>query len=92
MASTASRKRTRSRAAPSRRRVADLTTDELREMLEQLIERKLVEFGGLPSHSTEKSVTAEMRLAAAAVAGRFRSGVSNISEDHDRFLAASYLE
>ena len=33
MASTTSRKKTRSRAAPSRRRVADLTTDELREML-----------------------------------------------------------
>ncbi len=40
MASTSTRKRTRSRAAPSRRRVADLTTEELREMLDQVIEQK----------------------------------------------------
>lgn len=92
MASTVSRKRTRSRTVPSRRRVADLTMDELREMLDQVIEQKLVEFGGVPKPSAEKRVTAEMRQRAASVAGRFHSGASNISEDHDRFLATSYLE
>lgn len=91
MASTVSRKRTRSRVTPSQRRVADLTLDELREMLDQLIEQKLVEFGGVPRDG-EKQVNAEMRLRAARVAGRFHSGLSNISEEHDRFLDASYFQ
>ncbi len=91
MASTSTRKRTRSRAAPARRRVADLTTDELREMLDQVIEQKLVAFGGIPIQ-TEKQVNAEMRQRASAVAGRFHSGRSDISEEHDQYLAASYLE
>ncbi len=92
MASTVSRKRTRSRTAPSRRRVADLTMDELREMLDQVIEQKLVEFGGVPTHPSEKRITAEMRRRAGAVAGKYHSGRSNISEEHDRYLAASYME
>ncbi len=92
MASTASRKSTRSRVAPSQRRVADLTMDELREMLDQLIEQKLVEFGGVPTRPSEKRITAEMRRRAGAVAGKFHSGRSDISEEHDRYLAASYME
>ncbi len=91
MASTVSRKRSRSRATLSQRRVGDLTLDELREMLDQLIEQKLVEFGGVPRNG-ERQVTAEMRQRAARVAGRFHSGISNISEEHDRFLEAGYLQ
>jgi hypothetical protein len=92
MASTVSRKRTRSRSAPSRRRVGDLTTEELREMLDQLIGQKLAEFGGIPKSSSPTEITAEMRQRAADVAGQFHSGLSNISEEHDRYLEASYTE
>ncbi len=91
MASTVSRKRTRSRATPAQRRVADMTLDELREMMDQLIEAKLVEFGGVPRNG-EKQVTAEMRERAARAAGRFHSGSSDISQEHDRYLETTYLK
>ena len=91
MASTPSRKRTRSRAAPQSSRVADLTTGELRGMIEQLIEQKLAEFSPLPMRSTEKTITSQMRQRAVSAAGRFHSGLSGISSQHDDFLNASYL-
>lgn len=91
MASTPSRKRIRSRTAPQSPRVADLTTDELRGMIEQLIEQKLVEFSPLQMTSTEKTITSQMRQRAVSAAGRFHSGLSDISSQHDEFLNASYL-
>ncbi len=69
-----------------------MTTDELRELLDQVIEQKLVDFGGVPTRAHEKQVSAEMRQRASAAAGRFHSGRSDISEEHDRYLAASYTE
>ncbi len=92
MASTVSRKRARSRTAQSRRRVADLTTDELREMLDEVIEEKLAKLGGIQARSPGTRVDAEMRRRAGAVAGKFHSGRSDISEEHDRYLAAGYME
>ncbi len=86
MASTPRRKRTRSRTAPRPRRVADLTTDELREMIEQLIKSKLAEFNPLPMRSPENIVTTRMRQRAVFAAGRFHSGSSDISGNHDNYL------
>ncbi len=91
MASTPSRKRTRSRAVSRPRRVADLTIDELREMIEQSIERKMAESNPPPASLTDKTVTAQMRRRARSAAGRFHSGYSDISSKHDDHLAASYL-
>ena len=92
MASTPSRKRTRPRRAAPQRRVADMTMDEFREMLDELIEQKLTQLGGRPNHPAQRQVTPEMRQRALAVSGRFHSGRSDISEEHDRYLDASYLE
>ncbi len=92
MASTSTRKKTRSRGAPAPRRVADMTTDEFREMLDALIEEKLAQLGGVPGLAAKPEITAEMRQRALAVSGRFHSGHTDISEDHDRYLDASYRE
>ncbi len=91
MASTLSRKRTRSRATAPPRRVADLTIDELREMIEQSVERKLAKVNPLPAASTEKTITVQMRQHARSAAGRFHSGFSDVSSKHDEHLATSYL-
>jgi hypothetical protein len=91
MASTPGRKRTRARPATRPRRVADLTTHELRKMIGQLIEDKLAEFDPRAARVTESIVTVQMRQRAVAAAGRFHSGYSNISDKHDEHLATSYL-
>lgn len=91
MSSTPSRKRMRARPAARPRRVADLTTDELRKMIGQLIEDKFAEFKPLPARVTEYKVTAQMRQRAVAAAGRFHSGYSDISDKHDEHLVTSYL-
>jgi len=71
--------------------VADLTTDELRAMIEQLIEHKLAEFSPMPTRSTENKVSPQMRQRAASAAGRFHSGLSDISGKHDDYLLMGYL-
>src|SRR5438105_12362259 len=79
MASTPRHKRTPSRPEPGARRVVDLTTDELRALIEQLIEHKLAEFSSMPTRSTENLISPQMRQRAASAAGRFHSGLSDIS-------------
>jgi len=91
MASTVSRKKRRSRATPRTRRVADLTTDELRDLIEQLLDRKMAEYNPVSVRSSESTITPPMRQRAFAVAGRFHSGRSDISSQHDEYLAASFL-
>jgi hypothetical protein len=70
--------------------VVDLTADELRAMIEQLIEHKLAEFRPWPTRSKENMVTAQMRQRAASAAGRFHSGLSDISGKHDDYLLTAY--
>lgn len=48
--------------------------NELREILVQVTEQKLVEFGGLPSPASGERITSEMAKRAAAASGRFHSG------------------
>jgi hypothetical protein len=91
MASTPSRKRTRSRAASRTRRVADMTIGELREMIEKSVERKLAKVNPLSASSTKKTITVQMRQRARSATGRFHSGFSDISSKHDEHLVASYL-
>ncbi len=73
------------RARP--RRVMDMTTDELRALIETLIDRKLAN-----EHIAKRSITPTMRQRAIAAVGRFRSGYSNISQQHDEHLSASFLQ
>ncbi len=90
MASALTRKRKRSISTARPRRVADLTTDELQGIIDQRIERKLAEYGASPMH-LDKAVTGQMRKRAAAAAGRFHSGRSDVSATHDDHLTTSYL-
>jgi hypothetical protein len=76
----------KTRARP--RRVMDMTPDELRALIETLIDRKLAN-GGVTS---KLSVTPAMRQRAISAAGRFCSGHSEISQRHDEHLSASYLK
>jgi|YNPNPStandDraft_1061719.scaffolds.fasta_scaffold420066_1 hypothetical protein len=77
---------TKSKKMPERsRRVKDMTLDELRALIEMLIDRRLEE-----NMTPRRPITATMRRRAIAAAGRFRSGCSNISNQHDEYLVASY--
>ncbi|MDE3088406.1 MAG: hypothetical protein KGJ80_03325 [Chloroflexota bacterium] len=68
-----------------------MTIDELREMIEQSVERKLAKANPPTASSAEKTITAQMRQRARAAAGRFHSGFSEISSKHDEHLVVSYL-
>lgn len=91
MASTPTRKRKQSPSAARPRRVGDLTTDELRGMIEQLIERKLEKISLAPMHASKRTITGKMRERATSAAGRFHSGFSDISSNHDDFLTTDSL-
>lgn len=69
------------------RRVADMTTDELRALIETLIERKIGN-----GNRTKRVITPTMRQRAISATGRFRSGSSDISRQHDEHLSAGFLE
>lgn len=71
------------------RRVAEMTTDELRAMIEKMIDRKL---GNGNAIQPKNQITPAMRQRAISAAGRFRSGRSDVSRQHDDHLTASYLE
>lgn len=92
MASTLSQKSRRTRTAIQRtRKVANMTPDELRAMIETLIDHKLTTINPTPAPSPEQAVTAQMRQRAISAAGRFRSGHPDISANHDDYLTTSYL-
>ena len=83
-------KRARIRAARHPHTVADMTADELREMIEELIDRKLAELAPASAGGIPRWITASMRQRAMSAAGRYHSGHSDISIDHDKHLAESY--
>lgn len=92
MALTLKQKRKRTTVTSRTRRVASMTTDELRAFVEAMIDRKLADLNRTRMHSGERVVTARMKQRAISVAGRFHSGRSDISAKHDDYLAAGYRE
>ncbi len=89
MASTLTRKKTRrSRSKPPK--VADMTKDELRDMIKTLIDHKLAGIAAQEHVQSAKKITPEMRKRALAATGRFRSGHPDISTEHDEYLATDY--
>lgn len=72
------------------RRVGDMTTGELRALIEGLIDHKLARGNAEPL--SERAITASMRQRAISAAGRFHSGHSDISIHHDDHLCTSYLK
>ena len=88
MASTVTRKRLR---ATAKTRVADMTTDELRAMIEKLIDRKLARLTPASNQTPELRITTQMRQRALSAVGRFHSGHRDISANHDEYLTTSYL-
>ena len=89
MASTLRQKKVRVRPIQPSSKVADMTTAELRAMIEALIDRKLARVNPAPIH-TARAVTTRQRQRAQAATGRFRSGRSDISVNHDEYLSSSY--
>ena len=81
-------KRKRAQTVRRRRKVADMTPDELSTMITDLIERKMAEWN-TPS-STKSLITKQMRKRAVSAAGQFHSGHSDTSINHDGFLTTSY--
>ena len=90
MAPTQKQKKKRVRTIPHPQRVADMTTDELRAMIEALIDRKLA--SETVMSPLKPTITKPMRQRAVSVVGRFRSGQSDIAKRHDDYLLASYLK
>lgn len=87
MASVKTRK-VRGRAQVHSRQVTDMTPDELRLLIETLIDHKFA----LGHPVVKRPITAAMRRRAISAAGRFRSGQSNVSVQHDEDLVASYSQ
>jgi hypothetical protein len=87
MASVKTRK-VRGRAQAHSRRVKDMTSDELRTLIETLIDHKFT----IERLGTQRPITAEMRRRAISAAGRFRSGQADVSIRHDDHLIASYSQ
>jgi Arc/MetJ-type ribon-helix-helix transcriptional regulator len=54
------------------------------ELIRESVDELLYKVGGIDE--------AERRRRAIAVAGRFRSGKGDISENHDEYLGADYQE
>ncbi len=82
-------KKKRARPTVRSRRVGDMTTAELRAMIEALIDRKLVKTSAV---SPRPTITAPMKRRAISAAGLYRSGHSDISSQHDDYLSASILK
>ena len=86
-----SQRKRRNRPTRQSRKVADMTADELSVMIAELIDHKLNEFN-MAMRLPETAITAPMRRRAALAAGRYRSGRSDISTNHDDYLITSYLK
>jgi len=69
-----------------------MTSDELSAMITDLIERKMAEWNSLSPRSPKNLITRQMRERAVSAAGRFHSGHSDTSINHDVVLATSYLK
>lgn len=82
-------KKSRTRSTRQRRTVSDMTADELRAMIEALLDRKLTDLA-FTSTRGKNQITASMRQRALSAAGRFHSGRSDVAIDHDQYLAESY--
>jgi hypothetical protein len=67
-----------------------MTTDELRVMIEKLIDRRLTD--SLAGRTSERTISRQMRERALSAVGRFHSGHADVSASHDDHLAASLLE
>ncbi len=89
MANTLTRKKPR-RNSTRRTKVANMTREELRDMIETLIDHKLSEIVTGEPRQSAKKITSEMRQRAIAAAGRFLSGHLDISIEHDEYLATDY--
>ncbi len=89
MASTLTRKKIR-RNRTKQSKIAEMTREELREMIESMIDNKLAGFAASGLGQPVKKITPEMRQRALAAAGRFRSGHPDIAIEHDEYLATDY--
>ena len=90
MALTLKQKRKRASTVSRPHPIANMTTDELRALVEAMIDRKLAKFNRTRTPLPSRAITARMRQRAVSAAGRFHSGHADISAHHDDYLAASY--
>ncbi|MBI3537504.1 MAG: hypothetical protein HY070_08115 [Chloroflexi bacterium] len=86
MASSVTRKKLRKQAT----RIGNMTRDELRAMIEQLINRKLSASTSSPTRRAHREITPEMRRRAMKAVGQFRAGHAEVSSEHDDYLATDY--
>ncbi len=80
------------RTCPARRtrKMVELTAEELRSLIENLIDRKLASHLTTPARPLKHTITAPMRQRALSAAGRFRSGYPDLSTRHDEYLSEDY--